>query len=38
MVDETRVARLLRSVADDLAVLRAEAGAPPDRRAAGGTA
>ena len=33
MVDETRVARLLRSVTDDLAVLRAEAGAAPDRRA-----
>ncbi len=33
MVDEARVARLLRSVTDDLAVLRAESAADPDRRA-----
>ncbi|SFN16161.1 Uncharacterized conserved protein YutE, UPF0331/DUF86 family [Pseudonocardia ammonioxydans] len=33
MVDEARVARLLRAIADDLAVLRAEAGASPERRA-----
>ncbi|MCM3845803.1 hypothetical protein ND486_06290 [Pseudonocardia sp. DR1-2] len=31
MVDEARVARLLRSVTDDLAVLRAESAADPDR-------
>ncbi|MEQ3551198.1 DUF86 domain-containing protein [Pseudonocardia nematodicida] len=33
MVDEARVARLLRGVADDLAVLRTEKDAPPQRRA-----
>lgn len=33
MVDEARVARLLRAIADDLAVLRAEAGATAERRA-----
>lgn len=33
MVDEVRVLRLLRAVTDDLAVLRDEAGAGPDRRA-----
>lgn len=33
MVDELRVLRLLRSISDDLAVLRAEASADPGRRA-----
>ena len=33
MVDADRVARLLRSISDDLAVLRAESGSGPDRRA-----
>lgn len=33
MVDEVRVLRLLRSISDDLAVLRAEASADPGRRA-----
>lgn len=33
MVDADRVARLLRSITDDLAVLRAEAGAGAERRA-----
>lgn len=33
MVDEVRVQRLLRAVADDLAVLRTEAGADDTRRA-----
>lgn len=33
MVDEVRVLRLLRSISDDLAVLRAEASADPQRRA-----
>ncbi|MGH3963810.1 MAG: type VII toxin-antitoxin system HepT family RNase toxin [Pseudonocardiaceae bacterium] len=33
MVDEVRVLRLLRSISDDLAVLRAEASADPERRA-----
>lgn len=33
MVDERRVARLLRSIRDDVAVLRSESGAPPQRRA-----
>ena len=33
MVDEVRVLRLLRAVTDDLAVLRAAASAPDDRRA-----
>lgn len=33
MVDADRVARLLRSITDDLTVLRAEAGSGPDRRA-----
>lgn len=33
MVDEVRVARLLRSISDDLSVLRAESGASPQRRA-----
>lgn len=32
MVDEARVERLLRAVADDLAFLRAEAAAPAERR------
>ncbi len=32
MVDEDRVLRLLRSIADDTAVLRREAGASEDRR------
>ena len=32
MVDEDRVLRLLRSVADDTVVLRQEAGASPERR------
>lgn len=32
MVDEVRVLRLLRSISDDLAVLRAEAAADPLRR------
>ncbi|MBA2473794.1 MAG: DUF86 domain-containing protein [Pseudonocardiales bacterium] len=32
MVDEVRVLRLLRSISDDLAVLRAEASADPARR------
>ncbi len=32
MVDERRVARLLRGVADDVAVLTREAGAPASRR------
>ncbi len=32
MVDEVRVLRLLRSISDDLAVLRAEASADPTRR------
>lgn len=32
MVDEVRVLRLLRSISDDLAVLRAEAAADPMRR------
>lgn len=33
MVDEARVARLLRSISDDLSVLRGESGAGPERRA-----
>lgn len=33
MVDETRVLRLLRSIGDDVAVLKAEAAAGEDRRA-----
>ena len=33
MVDELRVQRLLRSISDDLSVLRAEANADPARRA-----
>jgi len=33
VVDEVRVLRLLRSISDDLAVLRAEASADPGRRA-----
>ncbi len=33
MVDEVRVLRLLRSISDDLTVLRAEASAAPQRRA-----
>ncbi len=33
MVDETRVLRLLRSVTDDLAVLRSAAASPDERRA-----
>ncbi len=33
MVDEVRVLRLLRSISDDLAVLRGEASADPGRRA-----
>ncbi len=33
MVDEVRVLRLLRSISDDLAVLRTEASADADRRA-----
>lgn len=33
MVDETRVLRLLRSISDDVAVLKAEAAAGEDRRA-----
>lgn len=33
MVDEVRLLRLLRSISDDLAVLRAEASADPGRRA-----
>lgn len=33
MVDETRVLRLLRSVSDDVAMLRAEAAAGEERRA-----
>lgn len=33
MVDEVRVLRLLRSISDDLVVLRAEASADPGRRA-----
>ncbi|MBP2364651.1 type VII toxin-antitoxin system HepT family RNase toxin [Pseudonocardia parietis] len=33
MVDEVRVARLLRAITDDLAVLRAEANATSQRRA-----
>ncbi|MDQ2881279.1 MAG: DUF86 domain-containing protein [Actinomycetota bacterium] len=33
MVDEVRVLRLLRSISDDLAVLRAEASADPGRQA-----
>lgn len=33
MVDETRVLRLLRSVTDDLAVLRDAAASPDERRA-----
>ncbi len=33
MVDEVRVLRLLRSISDDLAVLRAETSADPERRA-----
>jgi len=33
VVDELRVLRLLRSITDDLAVLRAEASADPGRRA-----
>jgi len=33
VVDEVRLLRLLRSVTDDLAVLRSEAGARPARRA-----
>jgi uncharacterized protein YutE (UPF0331/DUF86 family) len=33
VVDEVRVIRLLRSISDDLAVLRAEASADPERRA-----
>jgi uncharacterized protein YutE (UPF0331/DUF86 family) len=33
VVDEVRVLRLLRSISDDLAVLRAEASAGPGRRA-----
>ena len=33
MVDEVRVLRLLRSISDDLAVLRSEASADPGRRA-----
>ena len=32
MVDEDRVLRLLRSIADDTAVLRQEAGAGEERR------
>lgn len=32
MVDETRVLRLLRAVADDLAVLRSAAAASPEQR------
>lgn len=32
MVDEDRVLRLLRSIADDTAVLRQEAGASEERR------
>ncbi|MGH3866874.1 MAG: type VII toxin-antitoxin system HepT family RNase toxin [Pseudonocardiaceae bacterium] len=32
MVDEVRVLRLLRSISDDLTVLRAEASADPGRR------
>lgn len=32
MVDEDRVLRLLRSIADDTAVLRTEAGASQERR------
>jgi uncharacterized protein YutE (UPF0331/DUF86 family) len=32
VVDEVRVLRLLRSISDDLAVLRAEASADPTRR------
>ncbi|TCK27366.1 hypothetical protein [Pseudonocardia endophytica] len=34
MVDGDRAARLLRSITDDLAVLRAEATTGPQRRAA----
>ncbi|MGH3721833.1 MAG: hypothetical protein ACRDRI_23905 [Pseudonocardiaceae bacterium] len=33
MVDEVRVLRLLRSISDDVAVLRAEASADRGRRA-----
>ncbi len=33
MVDKVRVLRLLRSISDDLAVLRAEASADAERRA-----
>ncbi|MGH3695595.1 MAG: type VII toxin-antitoxin system HepT family RNase toxin [Pseudonocardiaceae bacterium] len=33
MVDEVRVLRLLRSISDDLTVLRTEASAAPQRRA-----
>jgi uncharacterized protein YutE (UPF0331/DUF86 family) len=33
VVDDVRVARLLRSLTDDLSVLRGEAGAPASRRA-----
>jgi hypothetical protein len=33
VVDEVRVLRLLRSISDDLAVLRAEASADPGRQA-----
>jgi uncharacterized protein YutE (UPF0331/DUF86 family) len=32
VVDEVRVERLLRAIADDLAFLRGEAGASPERR------